>query len=218
MKQLIFFLLLFACAICSNAQTTWIITTHPDSSTQFKSFVGFNEKNLVQIKVKPNETRTIQLGKGQNILPNVFTIDAPLDPDVVWVIEYTAKKVGSGTPIPIIQTVDANDFTGAWKKDPAGGFSYSNLTGQTLTYSFEGSGIKLVGQKLNSYGKVSVQIDSGAPVIIDMYSATLIKPFMFYETTFAQGSHTVVVKVTGQKNAASVNSYCVLDYVVITKQ
>lgn len=194
MKQLIFFLLLLCCAICSQAQS----------------------KRLVEIS-REYYTKDIPVRDGM-----VYKYTLPTDsaryynpgPDK-YEVTMTFKKVGGS--IPIIQTVDANDFTGAWKKDPAGGFSYSNLTGQTLTYSFEGSGIKLIGQKLNSYGKVSVQIDNGTPVIIDMYSATLVKPFMFYETTFGQGQHTVVIKVTGQKNAASVNTYCVLDFVLISK-
>lgn len=218
MKQILFFLLLIFCAICSTAQTTYMITTQPDSSTQFKSVVHFQEKNLTQIKIKPDVKQTFQLGKGQNILPNVFTIDAPLDPDVVWVIEYTAKKAGTPPVDPVEQTVDANAFTGLWKKDASGVFSFSSTTGQTLTYSFVGTGIKLVGIKNPSYGIVSIQIDSNAPVLVDLYAQSLTKAFVMYETTFPGGNHKVTLTVTGQKNAASSNTYCVLDHAIITTQ
>lgn len=209
MIRILFFLLLLFCAICSTAQTTYMITTQPDSSTQFKSYVSFQEKNLVQIKVKPDVKQTFQLGKGQNILPNIFTIDAPLDHDAIWVIEYTAKKAGTVDPPDptTTETVDANAFTGLWKKDASGVFSFSNTTGQTLSYSFNGKAIKLIALKNNSYGKISIQLNSQTPVLIDLYAASLIKEFTIFDTAeqgipLLPGTNIVTLKVTGQKKCS----------------
>lgn len=131
-------------------------------------------------------------------------------------VTVTFKKKG-GTPIPVIETVDANTFIGAWKKDASGVFSFSNVTGQTLTHSFLGSVIKLVGYKNSSYGIVAIQVDSSPPVMVDLYEAGLSKAFVMYETTLPMGSHKVTLTVTGQKNTASSNTYCVLDFALITK-
>jgi len=133
-------------------------------------------------------------------------------------ITVTAKKINGPIITPPKDTiVDANVFNGLWKKDISGGFSFSNTTAQTLTLTFTGFHIVLVGLKHPSYGIVSITLDDRPAVEVDLYNAVQQKPFTMFDAGFAPGTHIVTLKVTGKKASLATNNYCVLDYSVISK-
>ncbi|WP_405774594.1 RICIN domain-containing protein [Streptomyces sp. NBC_01538] len=100
---------------------------------------------------------------------------------------------------------DAQDFKGSE--------NYTSRAGDSVQYSFTGSGVRYLGMKQPNMGKADVYIDgtlvqSG----IDAYASTVTKQVPLFERTdLAAGPHTIKVVCTGTKNAASSNTVCALD-------
>ncbi|MEW2120563.1 RICIN domain-containing protein [Streptomyces sp. NPDC005474] len=100
---------------------------------------------------------------------------------------------------------DAQDFKGSE--------NYTSRAGDSVQYSFTGSGVRYVGMKQPNMGKADVYIDGTlAQSGIDAYASTVTKQVpLFEKTDLAAGPHTIKVVCTGTKNAASSNTVCALD-------
>ncbi len=100
-------------------------------------------------------------------------------------------------------------YTGAWNVSTGGAqFSsddhYSAAAGAYFTISFSGTRLALYGTKDAHHGIGAVSIDNGAESNIDYYAAARQDQALLYTTpVLSSGSHTVKVRVTGSKNAAS---------------
>jgi hypothetical protein len=75
---------------------------------------------------------------------------------------------------------------------------------ETVTVPFRGTSISWIGSKGPDGGIATVQIDGGTPVEVDTYSPTLkVQEALFTSGALSDGNHTLTVKATGTKNAAS---------------
>lgn len=93
--------------------------------------------------------------------------------------------------------------------------SYSNVTGATITMQFWGFRIDWISEKYVSHGIIGVSIDGGAETLVDQYlsaASPLTQQVLFASPILTQGLHTIRLRVTGTKNAASSNTYVVHDY------
>jgi len=92
---------------------------------------------------------------------------------------------------------------------------FSNITGNyaTLNFNMPMSGSLYVQFSVDTNrGIGSISIDGGTAVLIDTYSSTLHNNFIVWESpVLARGSHTIVITVTGTKNAASSAYYVGID-------
>jgi hypothetical protein len=71
-------------------------------------------------------------------------------------------------------------------------------------FQFYGPQIRVIMDKGPSFGIVEVQVDSNAWEKVDLYNSTLSEnAIVFSKAQLGEGSHTIRVKVTGQKNPAS---------------
>jgi hypothetical protein len=119
-------------------------------------------------------------------------------------------------------------YTGTWTKSSNNfnwsGSGVSNLpelpvtahesqtAGDKVTLPFRGTAISLIGYYGPDAGIASVQIDSGAPSQIDMYSPTAkFQPEVLTAINLADTNHTLTITATGQKNAASSAARVVVD-------
>lgn len=121
--------------------------------------------------------------------------------------------------------------TGNSQFEYSGNWNY--YTGQTICYNndnhcsdatdsfadirFDGSRIKLYGMVDPGHGIAAVSIDGGPETNVDFYSATSVGNKLVYTSpALTPGSHTLRIRVTGTKNAASSGYYIVPDRVDIT--
>jgi len=83
-----------------------------------------------------------------------------------------------------------------------------------VTISFVGTRLDWIAKTGPSYGEAQVTLDSNAPVIIDLYSpGMLYQQGVWTSGSLANGSHTVKIQWTGQKNPVASSTYVDLDAV-----
>ncbi|SCN25713.1 PEGA domain protein [Clostridium sp. N3C] len=151
-------------------------------------------------------------------------------------VEYTGRKNSKSTGTYII--IDAFDiingnikesakinrvddsnpniaYNGIWQNESHYSFNngsetYTNSSG-SLSFSFTGTGIKLISTPYNNRGIAKVIID-GIPYNVDMYSSSLgFQKTVFEKTDLTNGTHTLRVEYTGLKNANSKETYIMID-------
>ena len=72
------------------------------------------------------------------------------------------------------------------------------LPGETLTVTFTGDVVRLIGTMASTRGSAEVSIDGDDPVVVDTYSPqTLYQQVVFEESGLGAGEHTMVVTTTG---------------------
>ncbi len=90
--------------------------------------------------------------------------------------------------------------------------SVSSVVGNSVKFTFTGRNVSLFGRKGPAYGKMSVVIDTGAPVVIDCYWALdLYRTELFRATGLGNSSHSATVTVAA-KNASSTANSVAIDY------
>lgn len=114
-----------------------------------------------------------------------------------------------------------------WHNSPVGcaygGYQhYSNVAGSTATVSFEGTQFKFYSIRDYNRGIVSIQIDGGEPVEVDLYApAEDTEPYMAYDAgELPDGVHTAVITVLG-KNHEGIETegwcYAAIDYFEVSR-
>jgi len=73
--------------------------------------------------------------------------------------------------------------------------------------------VSWIGFKCEQCGIASVLLDGSVVATVDTYAATrpAASGSMFSVTGLAAGNHTLVIQVTGNKNASSASTYVVVD-------
>jgi hypothetical protein len=88
----------------------------------------------------------------------------------------------------------------------------TSTAGATVTLPFRGSSISWIGDTGPDGGIATVQIDGGTPVEVDTYSPTIeVQEAVFTSSGLSDGSHTLTITATGNKNAASSGSRIAVD-------
>lgn len=95
---------------------------------------------------------------------------------------------------------------------------YSNTKNNTLTYTFYGTGIDVIGYKNRDKGKVNIKIDNKDYGSVDTYSnSETYKSSLFSVNNLSFGNHTIVLTVTDTKNPSSLNNYINIDSFKVTQ-
>jgi mannan endo-1,4-beta-mannosidase len=100
-------------------------------------------------------------------------------------------------------------YTGTWQSSTGTGKyqdddHYSSTAGSYYTYQFSGTQVKLYGAVASHHGIAAVSIDGGAETNIDFYNANRAEQQLLYTSpVLSNGTHTIKVRVTGNKNASS---------------
>lgn len=106
---------------------------------------------------------------------------------------------------------------GTWSPDgnPAShnsGILYSNEPGAYVEFTFTGTEITYVGQKVFNRGKADIYIDGEKAGTSDAYDAGILyQKDLFTVTGLPRGEHTIKVCYTGTKNDAASGDYIDLD-------
>jgi hypothetical protein len=113
------------------------------------------------------------------------------------------------TPISLAQeNATPVTYSGSWKRvtlsGASGGYVKRSLTtGNTATYTFNGRDISFVSTRGPARGIAQVRVDGNLVATIDLYSATSQTKRVVWSALVTPGSHTVQIRVTGTRNAAS---------------
>lgn len=104
-----------------------------------------------------------------------------------------------------------NAQSGAYSND----VHYSNTLDSYYQVKFNGNRIKVYGSLANDSGIAAISIDGGEEINVDLYSATRKDDALMYMSPLLdEKEHTLKVRVTGNKNDASSNTYVGADRVV----
>ena len=129
-------------------------------------------------------------------------------------------------PCTVVKVND-NTTTGAHSFSYAGSWSvatgsgkyqgddhYSTTTDDAYTVSFRGARIELYAATAPHHGIAAVSLDGAAEQDVDFYSAVRADQVLLYASPMlAAGVHTLEVRVTGRKNAASSGTVVTADRV-----
>ena len=88
-----------------------------------------------------------------------------------------------------------------------GGFTYNVTTNQSLTMNFPIASatcwVKVYAVKNNASGIAGISVDGGAEINLDLYTESNWGQDAVWAANMGAGAHSIVVRVTGTKNAAS---------------
>lgn len=105
------------------------------------------------------------------------------------------------------------NFVGSWNSygnqtnNYFGDNTNSDTANDYMTISFSGNQAQLYGMAASSHGIAAVPVDGGAEQDVDFYASTAAGNKLLYTTPIlTQGSHTLKVRVTGRKAAATCRS------------
>ncbi len=101
-------------------------------------------------------------------------------------------------------------FEGSWRlsRDPEdyeGGSHVGTQAGASLSYTFTGNQVRLVGRVSKTGGRADVYVDGTQQLVpIDCFSPlSLHQQLLYYKNGLANGSHTLKIVVRGEHNPAS---------------
>jgi putative lipoic acid-binding regulatory protein len=108
----------------------------------------------------------------------------------------------------------------------SGGTTAGSLTaGDQVTFNFSGTGVRWLGQRGPQNGGIArVTLDGGLVVQVDTYgvpdpaqhSTSTVEAELFKATGLADGSHTLTIQVTGDKDPAAVTAAITVDAFDVT--
>jgi alpha-L-fucosidase len=86
-----------------------------------------------------------------------------------------------------------------------------------VTIRFNGTGLTLITKKSPVYGRARVTVDGADPVIVDLYSPSVLWQQEVWDTgPLAPGAHTVTIEWTGTKCPAATDTNINIDAVRVT--
>jgi hypothetical protein len=102
----------------------------------------------------------------------------------------------------------AVSYSGSWRRvaltGSSGGYVKRSITaGNRATFTFSGRYVAIVSTIGPARGIAQVRVDGALVTTIDLYSATLLRARVVWSGPLAAGAHTIEVRVTGSRNAAS---------------
>lgn len=123
---------------------------------------------------------------------------------------------------PVGTGLNQFEFVGAWAASAGTGMfqgdnNYSNTTGDYYQVRFTGNKAAIYSEKGPNLGILGVSIDGGVETIVDVYGVARADQQLLYTSpALSLTTHTLKVRITGNKNAASTGMYAVADRVDVT--
>jgi hypothetical protein len=184
--------------------------------------------SAIYYKLRPsspaiNAGKVIANNGGKDYFGNTLYSGAP----DIGAHEYVSEAL----PLPAThKSVNVNDnttgtsnyqfvYSGSWTYNTSGvGYNYrgdehfSNQTNADAQVKFYGSQFTLWGIKDSAHGIAAISVDGGPEVMVDFYSPVRQLQHPIYKSpVLSNGQHTVKIRITGTKNAASNNTFLSLD-------
>jgi len=106
------------------------------------------------------------------------------------------------------------DATHSWSEGTA---ATSNTTNSQATFTFVGTKVSWISSRMTSTGIAGIFLDGAHVTDVDTYAASdQTQAELYTSPTLANGTHTLAIRVTGTKNAASSGTTIVADAFEVT--
>ncbi len=177
----------------SSQQTVWSISGLPEG-----------EHTLV-IRVTGTKDAA---SSGTVVVADAFLVGNAMPPLTLSDLAQSARFQESDTRL---------GYAGAWVSGTGaahsgGGYRYSSTMGSTVKATFRGTSISWIGPKAASYGQAEVWLDGVKQPNVSQYApATALQQEIWSASGLPDGEHTVVIRVTGTREAASSGNLIVID-------
>lgn len=141
-----------------------------------------------------------------------FNYSVPANSVTTYVIQNTSYSPSAATINDNTTGTGLNQFNyhGSWNyyNSQSGAYDgdnhWSSTTGDYLTFEFSGQQARLFASMAPNGGILAFSVDNGAETYFDTYAAMRVDDvFLFATPSLGNGTHTLKVRVTGLKNAAS---------------
>lgn len=94
---------------------------------------------------------------------------------------------------------------------------YTRNPGDTATFTFDGTGIKVYSKVGSTFGMMEISIDGKVEKTVDLYAeADAVETLVFEKTGLTNGKHTLVVKNSDKKNDGSAETKANVNYLEYT--
>lgn len=202
-KYLIALLLFFAAMIAQGQGQTKMVTI-------------IDEVNVDPLTFKKNVLDTVLSTTGETVylfeLPGKVKGHFKIEyiPDVIYIDNLGNLVVNS-------QLVNTYTPASAWTLGNVNGhygntIQFSNTVNSTLVTKFTGTQIEWIGERDKHLGIAAVSIDNGPETLVGLYTPTNFKQQGLYNSpVLTRGLHTIKIRVTGTKAAASTGTFVVHD-------
>lgn len=114
---------------------------------------------------------------------------------------WSLLEMPASTARLLQQTVATVKYAGTWTSASSTAFSggsvkWSKAAKASATFTFTGTAVALLSEKATLRGKVTITVDGGSPVTVDLRGATLNR-VLAWQWSGRYGKHTVKVVVAG---------------------
>ncbi|MBE0417803.1 MAG: C40 family peptidase [Coriobacteriia bacterium] len=147
--------------------------------------------------------------------------DQDSTPDSEESVTVESPLVTSDVAVSGLTRVEEDHVTltygGAWTSGTsaaasAGAYRYSYSAGATLTMYFKGTSVALIGPVGPTYGRIEIWLDGVKVATVSQYAAAYQHQQVVWSVAgLANADHTLVIRVTGTKEAASSGTIFVFD-------
>jgi len=166
------------------------------------------------------------LSKNDDLGNAYFMFHGPGDYTKIWWFDdYDKIDLGKATMTRRIeQTAPSITYTAGWVQVGSsrpwsdGTAAYSTTAGTQATFTFTGTSVSWIGARGPQTGIARVLLDGVLVAEVDTYNTTEeIQANVYSATGLAAANHTLTIEVTGLKNAASTDTYIVVDAFDVTQ-
>ena len=198
-----------------NQQTRTLVIVTQNWTTSSRSVTyqlsNFTSLGTTAAVYRTSATQNLASLGNVSISAGSFTYAATANSLTTFVIQNTSYTP-TATAVNDNATGTGNNrfnYQGSWSYGSQSGAygsdnHWSSSTGDYYTFQFSGQQIRVYASMAANGGIAAFSVDNGAETYFDTYAATRAdNVFLFATPTLAQGTHSLKVRVTGLKNAAS---------------
>ena len=144
----------------------------------------------------------------RSIMRAVDDLGVPGRDDIYGYGRINAEKAVTSAFVSSEETGTYAVYSGSWSVESSanasgGTYAYSSSTSDSVTYTFNGTGVTWVARKHPAAGIAKVYIDSVYQQDVDLYGNDDYQQLAYTKTGLLETSHTIEVEVAGTKNASS---------------
>ena len=145
------------------------------------------------------------VSSGSIVVVDAFDV-APASPPQTFTSGKRVEETGASVAYTSGWT--QGDRTTAWSGGTA---ATARTSGAQATFTFTGTSVNWIGFRGPSAGIANVYVDGAFTAAVDLYEPFELQAVTFSASGLANTSHTIAVRATGQRNAASTDSLVVVD-------
>jgi Hypothetical glycosyl hydrolase family 15 len=210
------YIVLDAFDVNTNYNVTTAETANGPVNVYWREFEG----GYVYVNPTPNDVETLTLPQASRQVTH-DNLNSPRDsiPSVTAIsLSGHHAAILLKTVARFEQTSPSFTATAGWVHDSSsrswsgGSAVHSTAAGTQATFTFTGTSVGWIGARGPQTGIARVWLDGALVAEVDTYrTSEEIQANVYSATGLAAGNHTLMIEVTGRKNAAATDTYIVVD-------